>query len=475
MKFYSGKRLLDKYSRDKSIYKIRPSSVVFPKSEKEVIEIVRFAQRKNLYITPRGGGTGLSGAAIGKGIIIDFSKYLNKTFKIGEITRTQSGILLKKLRPLVEKKGYLLPSVPLHGDCTIGGNINTRSVGPKTLYYGTIDNQVKSLRGVLADGKILDTSKQIPEYIVKKVFNLQKKIKKEKALITYLMKRPFIAGGYNLKSLLKFKKIEDIINHIIVGSTGSLLLLTEVEFKLPKFKGEEYLYLIHFENINSLQTILNRLLLNNPVSMEYLDSITLNELDKKYRNKNSIGAILVGFEKNKNIGKLIKGALLWRKIHPEEKKQLWKSRQLILPKLEKKANKMNFQLPSGLDDFSFHPKKFSKIMTEILAYTKKHKLKIAAYGHIGIGSLHLRPFLNIKKNPKILDKITKDIFKILHKYDGTLIGEHNSGLCHSRYLGMESKSMYKYMKEVKKIFDPNNIFNPKVIFNLDKITKHIKI
>jgi FAD/FMN-containing dehydrogenase len=114
-------------------------------------------------------------------------------------------------------------------------------------------------------------------------------------------------------------------------------------------------------------------------------------------------------------------------------------------------------------------------MQEISTYKKRHALRMAVYGHLGVGSIHIRPFIDMTKDLSQLDRISKDIFKILKKYHGTLIGEHNAGRSHSRYLPMESKAMYAYMKKVKEIFDPKNILNPKVLFRLEPMLKHIKV
>ena len=474
MKFYSNEDLLDKYSRDRSAYKIKPKFVVFPKSENDLLEIIRFARNKKLSINARGGGTGLSGACVGNGIIVDFSKYFNKIIKIGSGTRVQSGILLKKLRPIIEKKGYMLPSVPLHGDCAIGGNVNTRSIGQRTIKYGTIDNQVKFIRGIMPDGRILDTSKKIPKDIEEKIINLKKQILKDKNLIRYIEKRHMVAGGYNLKAFLKYKKINELITHLIVGSTGTLILLTEVELKLPKYKLMKELYLLHFENINLLQKTLNKLIKLKPATLEYAGKQVLELWDKKYQHKNAIAAVILGFESKKNIKNLLKDVLNYRKIPVKEYPKLWNSRALALPKLEEEAKKLGLHLPSGIDDTTFLPKYFSRVMKEINDYGKKEGITIASFGHIGIGSIHLRAFLNKKRSRRTLDKISKNIFKIIRKYNGTLVGEHNSGLGKSRYLKMESKKMYDYMWKVKKVFDHKNILNPKAIFNLDPMTKNLK-
>jgi len=474
MKLYRTSKILKKDSRDRSIYSIKPRFVFFPKSENDLIELVKYARKENLSIIPRGGGSGLSGAAIGKGIVVDFSKYLNKAIKIGPTIRVQSGMLLKKLRPLLDKK-YTLPSVPIHDYAAIGGNVSTRSIGPRTLKYGTMDKQVKSIRGVLADGRILDTSKTIPKDIKEKVIKLKNQIKKEKRLIKYLKSRPLIAGGYNLKAFLEHKRVNDVITHIIVGSSGTLILLTEVELKLPIYKKIKDLYLAHFKDFDSVQDAINRIIKAGATSIQYIGKEALNVLEKRYQHKDAIGVLIISFENHKNIKRIVKNALQIRYISSKKRQRLWESRALALPRLEQMAKRQGLQAPSGVDDATFDPKYFSRIIKDIKRYEKKKNLTIPSFGHIGVGSLHLRPFLDMKRNKRSLDVVSRDIFKILRKYNGTLIGEHNSGPCRSRYLKMESKKMYSYMKKVKQIFDPDDMLNPHVIFDLRPMTENIKV
>jgi len=462
MRYLSSKNILKKYSQDRSTCVVKPTLVAFPKTEMDVVAIVAYARQHNLAITPRGGGTGMSGAAVGKGMIVDFSKYFTKVHSIGSITRVQSGILLKKLRRRVEKKGYMLPGSPLYEESAIGGNVNTRSIGPGSGKYGSMDAQVFSLRGVLADGRIIDTSKKIPQDIHEQLLALQKQLKKDKPLVKLLQKRAKVAGGLNLKALLQYRNINDIITHLIVGSTGTLVLLTELVLRLPTYKELKDLYLIHFKDFDSLQKSINRLIPLGAVSVQYAGRETLELWDKQYRHKDSVGSIIVGFEKHVRIDNVVTNALQIMNIPKKKRAHLWKSRAQALPKLEKQAKKLHVQLPSGIEDTSFNPQYFSKVMKDVQAYAKRKGIKIASFGHLAVGSLHLRPFLDMKKNPNLLDIVSKDIFTIVRKYGGTLIGEHNAGLDKSKFLAMESKKMYAFMKKIKKVFDPDNILNPEV-------------
>jgi len=167
VRLHTDSQTLRRYSKDKSNYAINPTHVAFPRTEEDLVDLVYFAREKKRFLIPRGGGTGLAGACLGKGIVVDFSRHMHTILELGKKTRVQPGVLLKDVRPQLEKKGFMLPGVPLHGDCAIGGNVGTRSVGPGTLKYGTIDNQVVSLRGVLADGRKLDTAEKIPTDLAK--------------------------------------------------------------------------------------------------------------------------------------------------------------------------------------------------------------------------------------------------------------------------------------------------------------------
>ncbi len=477
MQLLSAPKILEKYARDKSIYYVKPHYVAFPKSEKEIIEILRFAQTKHLSITPRGGGTGLSGSAIGDGIVLDLSKHYTKIHTIGKKTRVQAGLLLAHFRPALKKKGYMLPSVPLHGKCAIGGNVSTRSVGSRTLKYGLMDAQVTGIRGILADGGVLDTIRgKIPTGIREKLKKVKEKLQKDKEVVAYVMRRPPSAGGYNLRGFLMEKNFMKSIAKLVCGSTGTLLVLTEVGLALPKEKPLKDLYLVHFGDYDSLQCAMNKVIKDfRPASIEYVGKMALEEWEKQYHFPYSIGAVIFGFEHVQSLRAIEKMALEIRYIPEKQRAHLWKSRELVLPKLWTKAARMHKDIPSGIDDACIPPRAFARVMGEVDAYAAKKNIPLASFGHIGIGSLHLRAFLDMKKHPAQLEKMGMDVFRILRKYGGTLVGEHDAGRCRSKYLKLENQRMYAYLHQIKKIFDPKDTLNPHIVFDLRPITQYIKV
>ncbi len=465
----------DTYARDRSMYFVRPAHVFFPHNEIEVVGMVRHANLQGVALTPRGGGTGLSGACLGEGWVIDFSQNMNQIKRIGKHTRVQAGILLEDFRPALEKKGYFLPSVPLHGKCAIGGNVNTRSVGPRSMKYGLMDTQVVSVRGVLADGRILDTSKKIPSDLVEKVRALQTELKRDKKLVRYIRSRPPVSGGYNLKALLDYSAPKKIITQLIPGSVGTLLLLTEVELALPRSKPIQDVYTLHFSSYASMQKGLNALIKLGAVSVEFAGEKVLALWDKKYHFHGSKGIFIAEFEHSPSLKALESIALHVKHVPEKDRKHLWKVRQKTLPKLEAQAKRLGMSCPSIVDDTSIHTKDFGKVLQAVDAYAQKKGLDISSFGHAGVGSIHLRVFFDLKRHPNQLNTIGKDIFNIVQKYGGTLIGEHNGGRCRSHFLSMENKAMYAFMRKIKKAFDPENRLNPHILFDIPPITKHIKV
>jgi len=297
---------------------------------------------------------------------------------------------------------------------------------------------------------------------------LKKELRKKKNLVKYIKSRPLIAGGYNLRAFLDYSKINDIITHLIVGSTGTLLLLSEVVLDLPREKPLKELYLLHFQSYEDMQKGLKKLMKLKPATIEFIGNMVLEMWGKKYGVPDTQGALLVGFE-NKTL--IIGDNVL--KIPRSQWKKVWKLREQALPKLRKKLAQKGLRSPSITDDVTFHPKDFSKIMDKVTAYACKKGFAFAVYGHIGIGSMHIRPFLKSTKH-STLQRISLDIFKILRTYKGTLIGEHNAGLSRSRFLELESIQMYAFMKKVKKVFDPGNMLNPHVMFSLESCGRYMK-
>ena len=192
---------LEKFSRDMSAYRILPALVVEPKTEEDVLNTVQFTRNEGLSIVPRSGGSDLSGASIGPGIILNFKKHLNQPVVVGEETIVQPGMILANLVNQLNDHNLMLPSIPSSkAICALGGNIGTRATGPKTAKYGTLDAFVTSLRFITARGEVVDTTRNLPGYLKTGLHKIQQRYLADEASRAIVARRPYIAGGYNLKA-----------------------------------------------------------------------------------------------------------------------------------------------------------------------------------------------------------------------------------------------------------------------------------
>ena len=167
---------LEKFSRDMSAYRILPALVVEPKNEEDVLKTVQFTRNEGLSIVPRSGGSDLSGASIGPGIILNFKKHLNRLIVIGEETIVQPGMILANLVNQLNDHNLMLPAIPSSSAiCALGGNVGTRATGPKTAKYGTLDAFVTSLRFITARGEVVDTTRALPDYLETGLRKIQQK------------------------------------------------------------------------------------------------------------------------------------------------------------------------------------------------------------------------------------------------------------------------------------------------------------
>jgi glycolate oxidase len=171
---YTDDTTREKFSKDARSYSIQPQMVAAPANETDVIRILEYAQKSGTSITCRSGGSGLSGAGIGSGIIVDFKPLMNGIKQLDRKIFAEPGVVLEAFLKEIHKKGLMLPAIPSSSSwCALGGNIGTRATGPRTARYGTIDAFVTSLKFITARGDIVDTRKKLPDYLEKGVMHIR--------------------------------------------------------------------------------------------------------------------------------------------------------------------------------------------------------------------------------------------------------------------------------------------------------------
>jgi len=478
---------LEKFSRDMSMYRIVPALVVEPKNEEDILSTLQFARNEGLGIVSRSGGSDLSGASIGPGIILNFKKHLNRLIGIGEETTVQPGMILDHFVKQISAQHLMLPAVPSSSAiCALGGNVGTRSTGPRTAKYGTLDAFVTSLRFITAGGEVVDTAHGLPDYLATGLRRIQQKFLADAASRTLVDGRPYIAGGYNLKAFTRYTDMGELAAHLLVGSVGTLGIVTEVRLKLLPQRPSMGTFVAHFRDYDEFAEAAVRLKALDPAALEYSDASCAGRVNGQILNLEDpgiVGTLVAEFDASseqaqagRKILEACNVARMWNiGSGSAEEAALWQDRRRIQPALMKYCRANKLLLPSVIDDVAIHLKDFGAVIPELQALMQQLGVEISFYGHLGFGSIHARPYFDSTAGnlAEQIEMVSKESFKILRKYNGTLVGEHNAGRSRSLYLEPELGSAYVYLREIKALFDPDDFLNPGVLFDTAPISSHM--
>ncbi len=488
----------DFFSTDGGIFKVTPKLVIYPNNEKDVIETLRFnhnlvPKNKALTITARGKGTDQAGASLTEGISLVFPAHMRKMVSMGKDTVTvQPGMIFSHLESVLKSHGRFLPPYPASVDfCSIGGALANNSSGEKTLKYGPMRNYVAGLRVVLHNGDVIETSRLNKKELKQKkkqgdlegelYRKLDDLIENNKELIEKA--RPRVSknsAGYDLWDI-KGKDGSFDLSQLFVGSQSTLGVITEAMLYHIPFNNNTTLLVGYFDSVKKLQEAVVEIAPLNPSAQELVDDKVINFVMEKQPSlvanllpdKMPKVVLLVEFddEKKKLQSKKAKQAEKILNKHAYDMKlsankleqdQLWKIRRqaaavIWMQQGPKKA------LPI-IEDGIVPLNKFDEFVEQAYGLLDKYKVKNAVWGHAGNGHLHIQPFMdlsNIRDRHKIY-ALSDEFYKMVLKLGGSISGEHNDGIMRGSYLRqMYGAEIYGLFKEVKKMFDPYNLLNPR--------------
>ena len=506
------------YSHDASMFELKPDVVVFPNDSEDIQKVVRYVadnkkQNPHLSIVARSAGTCMSGGTVGESIILDVSKHMNKFLSGSKDEATaEPGMYYRDFEKATLEHDAIMPSYPASRDlCAIGGMVANNAGGEKSLEFGKTEKFVKVLRVVFADGKEYEVKplnkaeldKKIAQndyegLIYKKVFDLvENNYDQIKAAKPHVSKDSM---GYHLWNIWDRQTGIFDLTQAIVGSQGTLGLVTKITFRLvpaPKNSGTLVIFLRKTEDLGML---INKVLEHKPATFEGFDNYTLMLSFKLFpyfhKSLGWLGMAKLGIQLIPDALKLFRGipkmVLLVEFNSPtaEETKQkviqLRKDLQEFKhealfenDETEAKAKKFwimrreSFQLLRSkvkdkhtapfMDDMIVPPAVLPEFLPEIREVINKYKLLATIAGHMGDGNFHIIPLMKIEdpKEKAKLEPAMKEITSIVLKYGGSLSGEHNDGMIRGPWLeAMHGPETFAHFKELKHIFDPENIFNP---------------
>lgn len=423
-----------------------PELVLYPETSEEVAQILCYCNEQHICITPRGAGTGLSGGSIPVygGISLDFRK-MNKILSIDaenfQVT-TEPGVITEVLQETLQAKGLFYPVDPAsRGSCFIGGNISESSGGPHAVKYGTVKDYVLNLEIVLPDGSIIQT------------------------------------GANTLKNATGYD-----LTRLIVGSEGTLAVITKITLRLLPYPTERLLLLAPFSSsVNACKAVNDIFKAGiTPSALEFMerDALLCAQAflgDSSLSIPENVQAHLLietdGSNKDflfNQIDVITKVISRWTDDEnillaetQQQQNVLWRLRRVVgeAAKSSSIYKEEDTVVPRAcLPDLLHHVKSIGK----------KYGFQSICYGHAGDGNLHvniLKGNLTQHQWDKEIPKAIREIFQFVIKKGGTISGEHGIGLVQKDYLPLVfSNHVLKLMKGIKSTFDPKGILNPGKIF-----------
>lgn len=495
---FTDQNIRDYFATDGSIFTQTPQAVVYPTNTKDVSEVVKIldeearSKRKTVGITARGKGTDQSGGALGEGISLVFPAHMHHILEVDKnLVTIQPGVHYASLQRVLHSHGRFMPPYPSSINfCSIGGAIGTNACGEKTIKYGSTREYVKSLKVVLSNGEIITTKRLSPVSLVRKKQqqNLEGKIyrevddliKKNKGLLDKA--RPHTsknAAGYDLWDVRgKYGSFD--LTPIIVGSQGTLGIVTEAQLNVPIYNPNTTLLVGFFDDLDHMEAACRKLLKLEPSALEFVDKNLLEFLEKNHPSmiRGLIPSptpkivLLCEFDNHSSVIRQTKVHRAIRilesyarshrmSVKKDEQQQLWRIRHSAAAVIWMNKGKQK-ALPI-IEDGVVPLHKMKAFLEGTYALLKKYKLDIAVWGHAGDANLHLQPFFDISKTTdrnKVL-KLADEYYKMVISLGGSTCGEHNDGLSRAPYLKeLYGSDVYSLFVEVKKIFDPHNIMNP---------------
>lgn len=504
------------FSTDASILQVAPALIAYPRNENDVRKTARFtwqlAERGRVIpVTARGAGTDQSGAALGSGIMIVFPAHMNRILELDTKTNTvtvEPGINYAKLQQTLHTHGRFLPPYPASIEySTIGGAIANNAAGERSVKYGTTRSFVQSLRVVLANGEVIETRRLSKRELSKKLGlatfegeiyrSVDTLLEEQRQLLESL--RVSVTknnAGYDLVDI-KRKDGSFDLTPLIVGSQGTLGIVTEAVLDTESHNPQTSLTLATFDSLEQLQNAVLELrdLPEMPSAIEFIDgnvvqqvhALNPNQLKEIIPEPFPTAVLLVEFDGGdrqlKKLGK--KAHKIFEKYavseqtatDPDQQQQFWKLRQSTGSLIS--HNEGLLRSVPIIDDAAVPPDQLRAFIEGIYKLLQTNNVKPAIWGHAGDANLHLQPKLNLGQvgDRQKAFRLMDEYHKLVLSLGGTISAETGDGRLRTPYLeGMYGAEAYALLKKVKQIFDPYGTLNPGVKFgtSLDDVKEIVR-
>ena len=497
------------YSTDASIYQMEPVGVVIPRNVEDVLAVIDVAKENGVPVLPRAGGTSLAGQTVNHAIVTDFSKYLNQIIEVNQEeqwARVQPGIVLDDLNRQLLPYGLMYaPDPTTSSRACVGGGVGNNTCGAHSVIYGKTLDHIKELDVILSDGtqthfqpleaheleaKLSGTG--LESNIYRGVRRLaQENAAEIEARYPNIMRR---VSGYNLDEFLTDSPFN--MTKMVVGSEGTLCVVTEVKINLVPRPTMTALSVVHFQDIFGASEAVKDILLHEPSSIEIMD----NNVLERSRASTGLGSNMAFIEGTP-------GAILVVEFYGESEAELTDKTEKLKDDMARRGHgyaTVNMQdrasqasvwavRKNGLgllmsmhgdakplpfvEDTAVDPENMGEFVRRFDEIVRNHQTEAAYYGHASVGCLHIRPVVSLK-NQDGVDKmvsIADEISDLVKDFGGSLSGEHGDGIVRGVWNEkMFGPEIYKLFQDLKGTFDPDGIMNPNKIIDCPPMDQNLR-
>ena len=494
------------YATDASVYRQLPTAVAFPKTKEDIKHLIQFAKTQKTSLIPRTAGTSLAGQCVGKGIVVDVSKYFTKIIDINEKAKTvtvQPGVVRDALNNYLKPFGlFFSPNTSTSNRCMIGGMVGNNSSGTTSIRYGVTRDKVLQLKTILSDGSeavFKSVSKDefqqktqlatLEGHIYKTIYDELKSETVQHQIISQFPKPEIHRRntGYAIDELIQtnvFSDASDDFNicTLLSGSEGTLAFTTEITLQLDDLQPEHSIMVAaHFETIENCLQSVEIVMQHHLYTCEMMDK-TILDCTKHNKTQQENRQFIQGDPK----------AILMCEVRSTSMEDAKQQAECLIGDIEKSKLSYAFPLLIGddinkavtlrqaglgllgnmigdvksapcIEDTAVALPDLANYINEFTALMESHGQKAIYYAHAGAGELHLRPILNLKTQAGVdfFRKITTDVAHLVKKYQGSLSGEHGDGIVRGEFIPMMiGEENYAILKRIKTAFDADYIFNP---------------
>ncbi len=485
----TSERRRAEYASDASNYRVPPLAVIFPRNSKETEQVLTVLREANVPVTSRGGGTSVAGNSIGPGVVLDFSRHMNRILEIDPESRTarvQPGVIMSDLQDAAAPFGlWFGPDPSTKNRATLGGMIGNNACGPHALTFGRTSDNVISLDVV--DGLGRRFTAGAGEGTLEQVPGLPELVSDNLAVIRTELGR-FVrqVSGYSLEHLLP-ENGRDLAK-ALVGSEGTCVTVLEATLELKPVPTKPILLVLGYPNMVEAANAVEGLLTLNPLALEGMDS-RLVEVVRKHRGSvpelpegqgwlfcEVAGDEDVSAEQKAEELAAASGALEYRVVaDPAVAADLWRIRADGVG-LAGRTPAGNQAWP-GWEDAAVPPAVLGPYLADFQDLMDGYGIEGLTYGHFGDGCIHVRMDVPLEEQGDVptFKSFMEDAAKLVGKYGGSLSGEHGDGRARGALLPhMYPDPVIELFEKFKALFDPDNILNPGVLVQPAPITEALR-